>query len=111
MLTIPVLSSSKPQAPKRGVLARLTRSRGEKPAAAGCDPAVFGEQIKAYLAEAAAKSAALEQEEFFAAAQATVDAPIVEPAPVQTPLAADTPLVVETPTVEMAVGAAPVVED
>src|SRR5687768_5374864 len=53
MLTIPVLATDVPKpVKKRGVLAKLRRSAAS-PTPDGCDPAVFGDQIAAYLAEAA----------------------------------------------------------
>ncbi len=56
-LTIPVFAA--PVAPARGgVLAKWRRGRA-KPASQGCDPAVFAEQIAAYLAETAAARDAL----------------------------------------------------
>ena len=57
MLTIPVLAPARGTRQPRGVLARLRRRRPEPPAPDGCDPAVFGDQIAAYLAEAAAERA------------------------------------------------------
>src|SRR5512132_621530 len=51
-LTIPGLSSGTKPAAARGGLARWRRIRDESPEPEGCDPAVFGEQISAYLSEA-----------------------------------------------------------
>ena len=59
-LTIPVFAAS--AAPARhtgGVLAKWRRGRKEAASPEGCDPAVFAEQIAAYLAEAAAARDAL----------------------------------------------------
>jgi hypothetical protein len=56
-LTIPVLASSVAEAPRRGLLAKWRRGRAGSPAPDGCDPAVFAEQIAAYLREAAAERA------------------------------------------------------
>lgn len=54
MLTIPVLADQAPGPEPRGVFARL---RGRKPQTTpgGCDPALFADQIAAYLTEAAAE--------------------------------------------------------
>ena len=57
-----VLASGPKPAAARGVLARWRRSREESPEPNGCDPAVFGEQISAYLTEAAEERAQLEQD-------------------------------------------------
>ena len=56
-LTIPVLGSSSPETSRGGLLSRWRRGRSESPAPDGCDPAVFAEQITAYLKEAAAERA------------------------------------------------------
>ena len=57
-LTIPVFAA--PVAPARGgVLAKWRRGRATPVSSQGCDPAVFAEQITAYLAEAAAAREAL----------------------------------------------------
>lgn len=56
-LSIPVLGSSKEQSTSGGLLSRWRRGRAESPAPHGCDPAVFAEQITAYLKEAAAERA------------------------------------------------------
>jgi hypothetical protein len=58
-LTIPVLASSSQQEERGGFLSRWRRGRAESPALDGCDPAVFAEQITAYLQEAAAERAEL----------------------------------------------------
>src|SRR5258708_14976469 len=55
-LTIPLLASSSQQEERGGFLSRWRRGRAESPALDGCDPAVFAEQITAYLQEAAAES-------------------------------------------------------
>ena len=52
MLTIPVLAETPKPVRKRGVLAQFRRSRTAS-TPDGCDPSVFGDQIAAYLAEAA----------------------------------------------------------
>jgi hypothetical protein len=57
MLTIPVLAPAGGARQPLGVLARLRRKRPEPQAPNGCDPNVFGDQIAAYLAEAAAERA------------------------------------------------------
>jgi len=56
-LTIPVLGSGKQQSAAGGLLSRWRRGREESPEPHGCDPAVFAEQITAYLKEAAAERA------------------------------------------------------
>ena len=56
-LTIPVLGSGKQQSASGGLLSRFRRGRAESPEPDGCDPAVFAEQITAYLKEAAAERA------------------------------------------------------
>jgi hypothetical protein len=57
MLTIPVLAATSRKKQPRGVLAKWRRLRAEPAASGGCDPAMFGDQIAAYLAEAAAERA------------------------------------------------------
>jgi hypothetical protein len=57
-LTIPVFATAKPAAASRGVLGRWRRAK-EAPAPDGCDPAVFAEQICAYLEERAAYADAM----------------------------------------------------
>jgi hypothetical protein len=57
MLTIPVLAPARVAGQPLGVLARLRRRRTDPVAPDGCDPDVFGDQIAAYLAEAAAERA------------------------------------------------------
>src|SRR3954471_10072515 len=52
-LTIPVLASGVSHAPKLGMLAKWRKGRDASPEPDGCDPAVFAEQISAYLQEAA----------------------------------------------------------
>ena len=64
-LTIPVLGSGKQQSASGGLLSRFRRGRAESPEPDGCDPAVFAEQITAYLKEAAAERA--EREDYPAA--------------------------------------------
>src|SRR4030088_2743982 len=59
-LTIPVLASSSQEEARGGVLSPGRRGRTESPALDGCDPAVFAEQITAYLQEAAAERIDLE---------------------------------------------------
>ncbi len=55
MLTIPVLAAASQRNQPRSLLARWRRA--EPAASDGCDPAMFGDQIAAYLAEAAAQRA------------------------------------------------------
>src|SRR4030095_10041036 len=54
-LTIPVLASGSQQKDAGGSLPRWRRGRTESTELDGCDPAVFAEQITAYLQEAAAE--------------------------------------------------------
>ena len=63
MLTIPVLAAAHPKNQPRGVLAKWRRRRSESNMPDGCDPAMFGDQIAAYLAEAAAERAGHESAE------------------------------------------------
>ena len=51
MLTIPLLAAPARVVERVGVLARWRRSKQAVPTAAGCDPAVFAEQIASYLAD------------------------------------------------------------
>src|SRR5437763_579941 len=75
-LTIPVLASGEQESSSSGLLSRFRRRRTEAPAIDGCDPAVFAEQITAYLQEAAAERAELAENPppIVAAADATPDA-------------------------------------
>ena len=59
-LTIPVLGSGRPETATGGLLSRWRRSRAESPEPDGCDPALFAEQITAYLKEAASERAELD---------------------------------------------------
>jgi hypothetical protein len=61
-LTIPVLASGIKQTPAAGMLAKWRKHRAASTEPDGCDPAVFGEQISAYLKEAAAERAQLEED-------------------------------------------------
>jgi hypothetical protein len=69
-LTIPVLASGKQQSASGGLLSRFRRGRAESPETDGCDPAVFAEQITAYLKEAAAERA--EREDYPASPVASI---------------------------------------
>lgn len=51
MLTIPLLAAPARAAERLGMLAKWRRSKQAVPTAAGCDPAVFAEQIASYLAD------------------------------------------------------------
>src|SRR5688500_8073307 len=53
MLTIPVLAEAPKPSKKRGMLAQFRRSRTAAARPDGCDPSVFGDQIAAYMEEAA----------------------------------------------------------
>ncbi len=78
-LTIPVFAA--PVAPTRGgVLAKWRRGRATPASSQGCDPAVFAEQIAAYLAEAAVAREALTPAEEIAEEPARPVQP-AEPAP------------------------------
>src|SRR5580693_2600197 len=90
MLTIPVLAATSRRKQPRGVLAKWRRLRAEPIASEGCDPAMFGDQIAAYLAEAAAERAINESDRI---AAAPVDAPMDE---------APAHLIAETPVGEAA---------
>jgi hypothetical protein len=86
MLTIPVLATTSRKKKPQGVLAKWRRLRAEPAASGGCDPAMFGDQIAAYLAEAAAERA-VNQSDHVAAAPAdssmhNVPAPSAGTAPV-----------------------------
>jgi hypothetical protein len=62
-LTIPVLATeTKASEPRTGLLARWRRGRDASPAPDGCDPAVFADQVTAYLAEAAAARATVQDD-------------------------------------------------
>jgi hypothetical protein len=60
-LTIPVLASGVKRAQSGGMLSKWRKNKAASPEPDGCDPAVFGEQISAYLQEAAAERAQLEE--------------------------------------------------
>jgi hypothetical protein len=84
-LTIPVLANeSKSQSSSgSGLLSRWRRGRDASPTPDGCDPAVFADQVAAYLAEAAAARAQLQLDD-----EAIADDPsFAGPMPVQ-PIAA-----------------------
>ena len=57
-LTIPVMGSGIKREAAGGMLAKWRKSRAASPEPDGCDPAVFGEQIFAYLQEGVAERAA-----------------------------------------------------
>src|SRR5437764_4397126 len=59
-LTIPVLGSATTEPESGGMLAKWRRGRAASPKPDGCEPAVFGEQISAYLREVAAERAELD---------------------------------------------------
>src|SRR5580765_7814578 len=62
-LTIPVLAAHSAEARPSGLLSRWRRGRSESQATDGCDPAVFAEQITAYLKESAAERALMAEHE------------------------------------------------
>ena len=81
-LTIPVLANGVKRAPAGGMLAKWRKHRAASPEPDGCDPSVFGEQIAAYLQEAAAERAELADDELLHDDPIGAAAPmrIVEPA-------------------------------
>ena len=75
-VTIPLLGSAAPQRAKGGMLAALRREKPQAPMTDGCEPAVFAEQVRQYLATA-------EEQKASAAIRASEPDPIaVEPEPV-----------------------------
>jgi hypothetical protein len=72
-LTIPVLASGITRAPAGGMLAKWRKHRPAPTEPDGCDPAVFGEQISAYLREAAAERAQLEEDALLNAERTEAD--------------------------------------
>jgi hypothetical protein len=62
-LTIPVFANGVEPESRGGLLSRWMRGRSDA-SSDGCDPAVFAEQIKEYLREAAAERAAAVEDEF-----------------------------------------------
>src|SRR6185295_15591199 len=82
-LTIPVLSNGTGATRSRpGMLAKWMRGREEEDVPDGCDPAVFAEQINAYLKEAAAER---EQLEYAQEADPMEFARAVAPEPIRAP--------------------------
>lgn len=81
MLTIPVLAATSRKKQPGGVLAKWRRLRAEPAASGGCDPAVFGDQIAAYLAEAAAERAVTESDRVAAAPAEVSSHAAVVPSP------------------------------
>ncbi len=82
-LTIPVLSNGTGRRTSRsGMLAKWMRGREEEDVPDGCDPAVFAEQINAYLKEAAAER---EQQEYAQEADPMEFARAVAPEPERVP--------------------------
>src|SRR3954468_16969366 len=66
-LTIPVLATETKTEPRAGLLSRWRRGgRDASQATDGCDPAVFADQVTAYLAEAAAARAAMQEQDAYA---------------------------------------------
>jgi hypothetical protein len=107
-LTIPVLSSGIAQASAGGLLGKWRKSRAASPEPEGCAPAVFGEQISAYLQETAAERAALAELEDDPLESEPPPLPVQMPvhvqAPIQAPVFAGPPPIVEldVPTVDFA---------
>ena len=80
-LTIPVLSNGTgTRTARSGMLAKWMRGRADEDVPDGCDPAVFAEQINAYLKEAAAER---EQQEYAQEAEPMAFARTVAPEPVR----------------------------
>jgi hypothetical protein len=75
-LTIPVLASGVKHTPVSGMLAKWRKKGAASPEPDGCDPAVFGEQISAYLKEAAAERAQLEEDELLNSQRIATPAPM-----------------------------------
>ena len=73
-LTIPVLAHGTTPAASGGLLAKWRKRSAASPEPDGCEPAVFGEQITAYLKEAAAERAQIEDDRLD-------DEPVQAPAP------------------------------
>lgn len=95
-LTIPVLASGTTRATPGGMLAKWRRRRAASPAPDGCDPAVFGEQISAYLREAAGERADLDQEPLEVAPPIAIEPlaavePPAPPSPIEEPPAPPSP--------------------
>jgi hypothetical protein len=93
-LTIPVLGSGIKRAPAAGMLAKWRKHRPASTETDGCDPAVFGEQISAYLKEAAAERAQLEEDALLNERRAEADSSsqsleIAVRSETQTPIPAD----------------------
>lgn len=80
MLTIPMLADPEQPSEHRGVFAKL-RVRKVKTTPGGCDPAVFADQIAAYLAEAAAERRAQKANDDLVAEDLAAAAPAFEPMP------------------------------
>jgi hypothetical protein len=106
-LTIPVLAVGQKRSTTGGMLAKW-RGRAASPEPEGCDPAVFAEQINAYLKEAAAERAelALAESDAFDASSGIEAAPMRDLPPAK-PLTRDPfesfmsePLTNEPPVVE-----------
>jgi hypothetical protein len=56
-LTVPLLAAPASSSPVRGMLKTLRRDKSSPAIAEGCDPALFAEQVEAYLERAAAERA------------------------------------------------------
>ena len=110
-LTIPVLSSGVAHAPSGGLLSKWRKSRSSSPEPEGCAPAVFGEQITAYLQEAAAERAALaELDDPLETAPPPLPVQMPVQMPVQTYAPILPPVVVAAPPPVIAAAPPPVVE-
>jgi hypothetical protein len=83
-LTVPVLSSGVARAQNGGgMLARWRKNKSASPEPDGCEPAVFGEQIAAYLKEVAAERAQIADDLL---GDEPAPEPYVEPAPEPLPV-------------------------
>lgn len=105
-LTIPVLSSGISPAPSGGLLSKWRKSRAAAPEPEGCAPSVFGEQITAYLHEAAAERAELAELEDDPLETESLQAPVPVSVPVSLPPPAPPVFATEAP-LAMSIEAAP----
>ena len=90
-LTIPVFAgTAEPTRSSGGVLGIWRRGRSQAPSTEGCDPAVFAEQIAAYLAEAEAARVALmlaaREDDEYEASKSRASRQVIAPAADATPI-------------------------
>ncbi|HET9270666.1 MAG TPA: hypothetical protein VFO31_20955 [Vicinamibacterales bacterium] len=76
-VTIPLLGTAAPQRAKGGMLAALRRQKAEAPMTDGCEPSVFAEQVRQYLATAEEQKLAAATR-LAAEPEAVTEAPVVE---------------------------------